>query len=255
MLTAFGFMHYSAPQLVLALLPVFMLTTVAVRMILKRLYIEFPLFFAYSIFHVVSIATTLIAAGSNPWTYFYVYWGFQLADVFLTIAVVQEIYSQTFEQYEGIRKLGRALFKWATFMLLLVSLVSASVSPGGDSERVMAGLLVLSRSADLLIGGLLLLLFMFCGVFAVSWKRYAFGFALGLALLSSISLTAFAIRADLGETFHRYFQVAAQLSYNIAAIVWVANVFIKHPNSGHSITEHQSQLKDWNRALQRLSRK
>jgi hypothetical protein len=247
-------MHYTAPQLVLALLPLLMLITVAVRMMIKRLYVEFPLFFAYSIFHVVSIASTLTAAKSNPWTYFYIYWGFQLADVFLTIAVVQEIYSQIFEQYDAIRALGRALFKWATFMLLIICLVSASVSPGSDSERVMAGLLVLSRSADLLIGGLLLLLFMFCGVFAVSWRRYAFGFALGLALLSSISLMAFAIRTDVGESFHRYLQIVAQFSYNIAASVWVINVFVKHTDSVRYTTEDQNRLKDWNRALQGLLR-
>jgi hypothetical protein len=247
-------MHYSAPQLAFALVPMFMLLIVAARMLIKRLYIEFPLFFAYSIFHAISIAATLVAARSNPWTYFYTYWGFELADVFLSIAVVQEIYSQAFGQYAAIQNLGKALFKWATIMLLMLCLVSASASPGSDSERIMAGLLVLSRSANLLIGGLLLLLFMICGVFAVSWKRYAFGFALGLALLSSISLAVVAIRAHVGESFHHYLQVVAQLSYNIAAVVWVINVFAKQADALHSTTGDQSQLRDWNRALQGLLR-
>jgi hypothetical protein len=167
---------------------------------------------------------------------------------------VQEVYSQAFGQYESIQNLGRALFKWATVMLLMLCLVSASVSPGSDSERIMAGLLVLSRSANLLIGGLLLLLFMICGVFAVSWKKYAFGFALGLALLSSMSLAVVAIRAHVGEGFHHYLQVVAQLSYNIAAVVWVVNVFAKQPDELHSSTADQSQLQDWNRALQGILR-
>jgi hypothetical protein len=205
-------MRYTAPQLVLALLPLLMLFIVATEMLIKKLYFEFPLFFAYSIFHIVSISATLVASGLNPWTYFYTYWGFQVADMFLTIAVVQEIYSQTFEQYESIQSLGRALFRWATVMLLMIALVSASVSPGTDSERIMNGLLVLSRSTHFLIGGLLLLLFMICGYFAIAWKRYVFGMALGFALLSSISLTTFALRAHFGETFHHYLQLMSQLS-------------------------------------------
>jgi hypothetical protein len=254
-LAAFLEMHYSAPQLVLALLPVLMLFIVATEMLIKKLYFEFPLFFAYSIFHIVSISATLIASGSNPWSYFYTYWGFQVADMFLSIAVVQEIYSQTLEPYDAIRNLGGALFRWATMMLLILALISASVAPGSDSERIMAGLLVLSRSANFLIGGLLLLLFMICSIFAVAWKRYAFGIALGFALLSSISLSVFAFRAHVGETFHHYLQVVSQLSYNIAAAIWVIAVVARQSSTIQLSGADRRQLREWNRILEGLLRK
>jgi hypothetical protein len=245
-------MHYSAPQLAFAVIPAIMLLVVAARMFMKKLYRECPLFFAYSIYHVVSIGTTIAASRISEWTYFYTYWTFQLLDIFLTIAVVQEIYSYIFRPYSGFHALGRALFRWAAFMLLIGCVVAAAASPGNDSERVMAGLLVLSRSADMLIGGLLLLLFTICGVFAIPWKKYVFGFAVGLALLSSISLIVFAIRTHVGEVAHRFLSISVQLSYNIAAVIWVVSAFTEESQATSFGRSNSRQLREWNRALLEL---
>ncbi|MDP9263555.1 MAG: hypothetical protein M3O85_04440, partial [Acidobacteriota bacterium] len=98
---------------------------VVVAMVRRKLHGEFPFFFSYAAFQVVSapLLWTLYHRGVYA-DYFYAYWVTSALGIGLGLTVLYEIFQHAFRPYAALRGLGSMIFRWAALVLLLVAVIT-----------------------------------------------------------------------------------------------------------------------------------
>jgi hypothetical protein len=222
-------------------------------MLRRKLYREFPLFFAFIFCQVIRFLVLFGAyQAGNRESYRQAFLVLEAVDALLSFAVIYELYAHTFRAYEGIRELGWVLLRWASAVLLIVAVVAAASSSGSDSDRFLAGLFALEQSISIVRGGLLFLLFLFHAALGLRWGRHAFGIALGLGLLTSIALAAFTLRAHFGALSTSTLSLITSAAYNCAVIVWLVAVLRPAAERIALPRVPRWDLDGWNRTLLEL---
>src|SRR5580704_9759885 len=151
---------------------------IVVLMIRRRLYKQFPIFLLYTIFELfqfVVLLTVFIRFGSLADER---YRGAFLVGTAISAAlrfgIIYEIFNEVFRNYDALRDLGRASFRWATVFLLLVGVALAGTH-GSGADAFLRIVPILDRTVYLMQCGLLVFLFVFSSYFALSWRNYAYG--------------------------------------------------------------------------------
>lgn len=227
---------------------------IAAMMILRKLYRTMPVFFCYTLFHVVQAAVAFMAGRISYFAYFHFYWGSEFVDALLAMAVLQELFTNVFREHDGLRALGGVLFRWATLVLLALTVGVAVTASGTDSDRVIAGVVVLQRSVAIVQAGLLVFLFIFCRFFGMNWRTVVFGIALGFGISATMQAAIAAVRAQMGPAGNAFYSLAQPLAYNIAIGIWVIYLLVPFRETKSVQLPDSKQLRIWNRALQDLLR-
>ncbi len=244
-LTALKYVLWVAPACGQALLALFMLK--------RRLYRECPLFFAYTLSHVVRFVVlfSVYHEGSKQ-AYRETYLAAEVLDAALAFAAIYEVFSNVFRTYEGIRKLAGAVFRWALIVLVFVAVWTAAGSTGADMQRLVAGLFIFDQGVNIVRGGLLLLLVMFCSYLGLRWNHFVFGIAIGFALESSVELVGFATLAHLGPVGSRLLSLILAAGYNCSVLVWLYYLLSAAPAERPAKLPSHTELENWNQALLEL---
>lgn len=248
-------MKYNVLELVVLLGTVGIQASMAVMMVIRKLHARLPVFFAYTVFHVVGTGVMFAAARISYADYFYIYWSLEIVDALLSMLVIQEIFSVVLAEFESLKSLGELLFRWGTLLIVGITVFTASAAPGADADRLVAGLTVLQRSVALVQIGLIMLLFLFCRWFGLSWRDHVFGIALGFGLMSSLVLAASSIRTHLGSAAGTMYEYLNPASYALGVMVWAVYVLVPERRYMSSRLEGAEQLREWNRALLYLTRR
>lgn len=226
---------------------------VAIQMMRRRLHREFPAFFVYTAVHVFrSVLLYVLYWRQFSSAYFIGYWLGETADIALGLAVIYELYSHVFRNYRALHRLTALLFRWATAILILVATISAASAPGADTDRMLAGLLILSRSGAVVKVGLLFLLFTFASYFHLTWRHYALGIAVGLGLFATVDLAALAIRAQTGSIAILTYALVRSVAYNCSVLIWIFYLFSGEHLPRVVDAPPRSDLVRWNEALMEL---
>jgi len=194
-------------------------------MLRRRLYREYPFFFAFIASHLVRFAIlfALYQMGHRR-GYALAYGYLEALEAILSFAVVYELYAVTFRAYQGIRELGWMLLKWATVILAAVAVVSAAAAHGGDFDRFFAGLFTLERSINIVRGGLLFLFFLLHASLGLRWTAVRLGIGLGLALVSSSELVTFAVVTHFDRESMPVLSLISSAAYSCAILIWLMAV-------------------------------
>lgn len=216
----------------------------------KRLYREYPFFYVYTASHIVRTFLAFNLAGSDR-IYYQFYWGTEAYFAFLLLAVVQEFYRGAFADLPRLRRWHLVLFHTATALLLICCVVSAYVAPAiGVSSRLVAALLVLQRSLNLVIGGLSFVLLAVFWALGLSLQRRSAGIALGFAINSSI---AFAAAASSGEDPFGIgiYAISLASAYALTLAIWNVSMLrpLPEPHALVSAAEVDS-VRKWKRILE-----
>jgi hypothetical protein len=231
----------------------FLQGAVCVAMAKRKVIREFPYFFGYTIFHVFRYGALFAVRHSMPGaTYFESYWLAQLVSALLGFAVIHEIYQHVFANYDALRELGSLLFRWAAVVLLIVSVLAAASAPGNDADRLRAAMFVLERSVRVMQCGLLVFLVLLASYFGLSWRRHAFGVALGFGMFASIELLAATLRSHLGAPAAQMWQVVNSIAYAIAVIIWASYFVARQPVPRRIELPARTEIDKWNQALLQL---
>ena len=226
---------------------------IAIIMIRRKLYRDFPIFLAYTIFQVVLEGTLFVLdhspAVSGP-LYWAVYWPGSVVSIVLRFGVISEIFGQVFSNYPGLKELSRVLFRWASAVLLLVAVAVAVHTPNDNSFFFLSAIHVLDRAVGLMQSGLLLLLVGFSSYFGLSWRSFTYGIAIGLAILSSVDLATEAIRT--GSVAGYIFDLVTMATYHCCVMIWL--VYLLVPETARRTVKEppENNLEQWNAELQRL---
>ncbi len=232
------------------------MATVTSRMIWRKLHHEFPVFFAYAVFHLIKAATLLaITAYGNRYQYFYGYWIGELGSLILGFLVVQELYWKVFREYEGLQQLGVTLFRWAMLLLMFIAMATVPSQRAIDEDRIMLTILVFQRSLRLVQDGLLVLLFVMTPSLGLRFRHYALGIAIGFAVFASVDLAAVAAWARFGEEASHFYGLIRPIAYNCALLVWVVYFFRPEAQPLPVNRVPNTQMEKWNEAIVELWRR
>jgi hypothetical protein len=194
-------------------------TFIAVIVFRRKLYQEFPSFFAFVVAQIVFFAIEFPVHLLCPEYYFNVFWIATALNLVLAFKIIYEIFLDIFRPYPALRDFGTALFKWAALIMILVSVVLISVSPAWD-DPVTRSILVVQRCIRMVQCGLVIFLLAFCKNLGVSWRRLSFGIALGFGILSGAELLTTALYSGL-----RMHGLAATVitmgAYNLGMLIWL----------------------------------
>src|SRR5512135_778082 len=83
----------------------------------------FPVFFAYTIFHLIQAILSSVAFQISYTAYFYEWWTGEMLDVFFALAVIQEIFLVTFQPYRALRRWASRIYIAGTMVLCLTAVL------------------------------------------------------------------------------------------------------------------------------------
>lgn len=222
----------------------------------RRMVREFPFFFSYLAFHVIEALVTLLIYmhfGRRSWEYLYAYWTVQAIGLSLRFGVIYEIFSHVLRPYEGLRRGGILVFRWVVILLALTAVGVAVVGPSNEPSFAVTGAVVAERSIDVMQCGMLVLLFLFASYFALTWRNYVFGIALGFGVIASVELLAAAVASQSSESVSSLvLNSLPQLAFDFAGIIWIMYLASPEPSRVELKALPQHDLEKWNQELLEL---
>ncbi len=244
MLRALYYFLWVAPAVTFSVL-----TYVMVRGKLRQ---KYPYFFAYAIFQVLAFAIQFSTYhSSNRYAYFFAYWTLAALSVALGFCVIYEVFTEIFRPFEGLRDLGKVLFRWAAAVLVvaaaLMVLITAGASRGLDF--VFGCVVALERSVRIMQCGLVLLMVLCAPYLGLQWRHRVFGIGAGFGVLAAIDLIAVAVlgRLGLSAQVQYYYNIAKMAAYNLAGVTWCIYLLRPEPARGPALQLSPSER--WNFAL------
>jgi hypothetical protein len=228
---------------------------IGLAMVRRKLVGTFPVFFAYTIFHFIDQILGVIFFYFLPNSYFTFYWVGELIDAFMTLAVIQEIFTVAFAPYNALRKWAATIFRSLTFLLCVVAALVAVFVPVSETNRTMEALFALDRSVQIVQLGLLVFLFLFCKLFGMTWRHYVFGIAAGFVVMTSIGTAVVAVRAHEGQGGNVWWNLLGPIGFTLGYVVWSYYFASEKSVVALNIVPRTEQLIAWNRALSRVGQR
>jgi hypothetical protein len=240
-------------SLFLWITPHVLLGVLAVVLCKRRLYREFPVFFAY-VFYEIAEFILLFALYSIPGAgkqYAYAYCATLLLSVALRFGVIDEVSKDLFRESQFLKVSARRSLRCVTGLLLVMGVLLAVYAPGENSAKWIAGVSVVNRGAAMVQCGLLLSLLLFSRFLGLSWRRPAFGIALGLGVLTSVDLAMFALRTAFASWVAvEFFNLLITGAYLVCVSIWIGYLLAPELEPASLTVVSRDEVETWNRELQ-----
>jgi hypothetical protein len=241
-------------DILLGLVGLIAATWLAIVLVRRKIYHEFPLFFSYVSFSIVFI-TLRLSISNNYQLFFIVSWTTESIYVLLAIFVLHEVFRRVFAAFYEKR------WFWLFFPLVVAAIFAIAIayrlgSPPVQASRLISLILTLGTAVSLVqvaIFGLFFLLVWFHGI---RWRDYPFAVVVGFAIIALGSLWGNWSRSVFGTGFNRFFGYAPAVAYIFAVIVWL-DTFLRPPSEPKwslRITPEQllEEMRQSTKILQRL---
>ena len=198
-----------------------LMSAIAVSMYRRRLHREFPFFFNYAVFQVLTFA---IEFPLRNWAnYYYVYWTCSALSLIVTFAVFQEIFKDAFRPYEALRDLSVILFRWCALVVLLVAGMWAITSwRANQIDNITNGIYLVDRSIRMMQCGLVFFMLLFSEYLGISRKNVVFGVAVGFGFFAAINMLVMTALADNTVISKPNLFRINSVAYIVSALVWLA---------------------------------
>ena len=228
------------------LTPIFMSVT-AVFLCRRRLQKEFPYFFNYVIFQILSF---LVEFPLRNWpNYYYVYWMVQALSVVVSFAVLLEIFRSAFRPYEALRDLSVILFRWCALVVLLLGGMWAITSwRENQIDNITNAIYLVDRSVRLMQCGLVLFLLLFSEYLGIRRRNLLFGIAVGFGFFAAVNMLVMTALSH-----HSYFAKSTLsringMAYVISTLIWLAYAALPSTVRGGAKQVAEATQK-WDQAL------
>ena len=249
---------HKALLLFLWISPHVLLGVLAVILYKRRLYREFPCFFAYVLYEIaefILVFTLYSVQGTAGKQYAYAYSATLLLSIALRFGVIDEVSKDLFRESQFLKVSARRSLQGVTGLLLVMGVLLAVYAPGDNSARWYAGIFVVNRGAAMVQSGLLLALLLFSRFLGLSWRCPAFGIALGLGILTSADLAMFALRAAFTtEAAVEFLNLLIPCTYLVCVLIWIGYSLAPELEPASLTVVSRDEVETWNRELQRLVR-
>jgi hypothetical protein len=229
------------------ILPLLLLTAIALVMLRRKLVRIFPIFFSYTIV-VLSREIALLFLKYPGNLYALVYWCGEALAVLLGLGVILEVLRHLVPSSRRSR-----LLLWSVAILGAIAAVTAVlmlvlVNGGAGADRAFELIILAERSARFLQAFLLIVVIALMSRLGLTWHHYSVGIVAGFGTYSALALAALEFRAHLHFLSDAALVGLNSAAYNVAAIIW-AFYFLR---SGRRVpVDHlpKADLAEWNEAL------
>jgi len=137
--------------------------------------------------------------------------------------------------------------------MLCVSITFAAFTTASHVDSTWFDVHVLERSAQIILCGLILSLFMLSSYLHLAWDRLNFGIALGFGILSSMGLALDAMRSQIGLASHLTLDLLDMASYHCCVLIWLFYLlFPERKREQAPDAVPHTDLEVWNRELDQL---
>ena len=197
------------------------MSLIAMSLWRRRLYKQFPYFFNYVVFQIL---TFLIELPLHKWeNYYYVYWTITALSIVVSFAVLLEIFKDAFRPYEALRDLSIILFRWCALVVLLVAGMWAITSwRANQADNVTNAIFLIDRSVRMMQCGMVLFMLLFSEYLGISRRNVVFGISLGFGFFAAVHMlvmTAFAHHSILSRLNLGRLSGSA---YIVSTLIWLA---------------------------------
>lgn len=226
--------------------PVPILVFLTATMMRRNLRREFPVFFAYAVFQVISFVLLFTTYHLSYNVYFCVYWLTSATGVLLGFAVMKEIFANLFRQYDALRDLGSVLFRWAVVVLVMVAVVTAASGASSKIKGLVMVIFALERSVRVMQCGLVLFMLLFSAHLGITSKHHVFGISLGFGIFAAVELMIITLYA-FGTHESGTLNLLKAATYLVSTAIWAHYMLL--PQSELTSSKAQAHSERWNLAL------
>jgi hypothetical protein len=212
-------MQMSLVQLAVALVSVLMQSAVMVLMVRRKLRAAYPFFYTFLALNTISVAIGMVVFSYAPTQYAAVYWTGSTVVMLLGFGVLYEVFVNLLKPYSALIDLGKMLFLWAAVFLLLAGFLTALVTSGPKSNRLIMACELIDRCVHLMQCGMLLLLVLFEKRLNLSWRNSGMCVAAGVGLRAAIDLSV-AYGVEKMPGMRPQFTVFYGLSFIAILVFW-----------------------------------
>lgn len=240
-------MRMHAIDYVLWCLTPILMSVISVCMYRRSLHREYPYFFNYVIFQILSF---LVEFPLRNWVnYFYVYWTIQALSIVVSFAVLLEIFKDAFRPYEALRDLSIILFRWCALVVLLVAGMWAITSwRGNEIDNITNSIYLVDRSVRMMQCGLVLFMLLFSEYLGIHRRNLVFGIAVGFGFFAAVNMlvmTALSHHSFFSRTILGRMSGSA---YIVSTLIWLAYTAL--PSTVRSGAKQVAEAtKKWDHAL------
>ena len=232
---------------VLWIAPALVFLFLALAMHRRGLRTRYPFFFTYAVFQVLSFLAQFTVYHYWPKAYFYEYWTGATLSIGISFAVIYEVFTEVFRPFEGLKDLGRVLFRWAAVVLVVAAALMALTASSASNDLGTRIMVSLERSVRVMQCGMVLLMILSAPYLGLRRHNHIFGIAAGFGVLAAIDLVAVAVFGKLGYSATVFFNLARMTAFNFAAIMWTVYLMRPEPARGPALQMAPSER--WNFAL------
>jgi hypothetical protein len=214
-------------ELALAIIGTGLQASLCLLLLMKRRYAQFPIFFSFTLFSVIS-ALTGLAVQNTPSLYFDVYWTSEPFYIILTFFSLQEALRSVFRNFLGMFWF-RALFPTIGIVMVGITIVRTLLLPRAAHSILTVTLFTLEIGVGLLKCAIFALFVILIRFFHMHWRQRAFGIVLGFGVESAGTLVAYLLRSEFGTKFDRVITIAPAIAYIIGVAIWLATFLKAEP--------------------------
>jgi hypothetical protein len=243
---------HKALELFLVVAPHVLLGVLAVVLWTRRLYREFPCFFAYLLYEVVTFVLlfALYSLGAAK-EYAHAYYPSQILSVVLRFGVIDEVSRALFRESRLLRVSIRRSLQCVTGLLVVTGVVLAVYAPGDNSVWWLADVDVVNRGAAMVQCGMLLSLLLVSRFLGLSWRRHAFGIVLGLGILTSVDVVIYGVRTEFSSNvWVPYLNLVRTGTYLVCVSIWIGYLLAPELEPAPLAVVPDEEVETWNRELQ-----
>ncbi len=183
--------------------------------------------------------------------YFYTYWLSFLAQAFLMLRVMHEMFRHAVRSIPGVQKLGRPIFFWAVVVSIILA-VGSGITPHGSAMSLMlSGAQVLARSQSILALCMVAFLAFSSRTLGVSYGSRIFGVTFGFAMMGLSNLVESALFAH-GTSLSGTVDMVHEGIYLGAIGLWAVYFLKPEPARQLVVMPVTSPLMRWNEVAQSL---
>ena len=219
-------MHISPREYLFGVIPALLQPLIAVVIIRRELFRQFPVYTIYTIYQVVTIPVIYaeLALQVSRLHYAYTWYPLQMCSIALAFGVIFELFRFVLEPYDALKRVWRVIFVVAAAVLVTISVLWIVYGSGPQADRLTQTMNLLTRSLRLIQAGLMVLLFALSRSLGLSWRSYSFGLALGYGMYAVVELVLNAMRTQYGNAVWELQYTLSTYAYNLMILIWACYI-------------------------------
>ncbi len=183
--------------------------------------------------------------------YFYSYWSLFALESVLGMLLINSIFNLAMAPLQGLKKLGKLIFRWATGISIAIAFASALTPHLTEVSFITNFVSELQRAQSVLTLCLLLFVCFAIRPMGLTYSSRVFGASLGLGIIATTNLVEAALMVHARRMYNDMSTVK-EIAICCALVLWTAYFALPEPKRRIIVLPTTSPFLRWNQISQVL---